>query len=217
MKIYNFIIRYRLSLSLVGLVIGVILNIFSTSFWPVFPLYLIGTIGVVSHFLIGPLRLIQEPMEKGDIESVEAIIKSIRFPNLLIKPVRSTYFTLLGNVSMMKKDFDTAEKHLKKSSKLGSPMAEAEGANKLQLGILAMQKNNLKDAERYLKSAIQLGIPDNENQAMAYLGLCQIYTQRQQFRVAKDYFRKAKNCKPKTKQITDQIKEIDKYLARMPG
>ncbi len=45
---------------------------------------------------------------------------------------------------MMNQDFDTAEKHLKKSSSLGAPMPEAEGANKLQLGMMAMQKGILK-------------------------------------------------------------------------
>ena len=34
---------------------------------------------------------------------------------------------------------------------------------------------------------------------------------------AKDFFRKAKACKPSTKQVLDQIKEIEKYISRMPG
>jgi hypothetical protein len=34
---------------------------------------------------------------------------------------------------------------------------------------------------------------------------------------SKDYFRKAKAYKPTTKQVVDQIKEIEKYISRMPG
>ncbi|MEI9955876.1 MAG: hypothetical protein WDM90_06095 [Ferruginibacter sp.] len=38
-------------------------------FWPSFILYFIGVIAIVGHFLIGPLRLLQEPMENGDMGS----------------------------------------------------------------------------------------------------------------------------------------------------
>jgi len=31
------------------------------------------------------------------------------------------------------------------------------------------------------------------------------------------FVRKAKACKPTTKQVVDQIKEIEKYISRMPG
>ena len=33
----------------------------------------------------------------------------------------------------------------------------------------------------------------------------------------KDFFRKAKALKPTTPQIVDQIKQIEKYISRMPG
>ncbi|MEJ7679009.1 MAG: hypothetical protein WKG06_14380 [Segetibacter sp.] len=40
---------------------------------------------------------------------------------------------------------------------------------------------------------------------------------KREFRAAKDYFRKAKALKPTTKQVVEQIKEIEKYISRMPG
>jgi uncharacterized protein HemY len=144
-------------------------------------------------------------------------MKTIWFPGLLIKPIRSTYYTILGNLSMMEQDFDTAEKHLKKSSSLGAPMPEAEGANKLQLGMMALQKGNMKEGEGYIRAALRAGIPDKESEAVAYLSMCQIFMNKREFRAAKDFFRKAKACKPKTKQVTDQIKEIEKYISRIPG
>lgn len=216
MKFYNIIIKYRFWLSLVAIALAVFVHM-NSGFWPAFILYFLGLIGILSHFLIGPMRLIQEPMEQGNIEEVKKIMKSIWFPGLLIKPIRSTYYTVLGNLSMMEQDFDTAEKHLKKSSSLGSPMPEAEGANKLQLGMMALQKGNMKEGEGYIRAAIRAGIPDKESEAVAYLSMCQIFMNKREFRAAKDFFRKAKACKPTTKQVVEQIKEIEKYISRIPG
>ncbi|HJU46286.1 MAG TPA: hypothetical protein VJ647_05840 [Chitinophagaceae bacterium] len=218
MKFYNIIIKYRFWLSLVAVAAAVALNVSGAAgFWPAFPLYFIGVIGLFSHFFIGPLRLIQEPMEQGNVDEVKKILDSIWFPGLLYKPVRSTYFTLKGNLAMMSQDFETAEKHLKKSSELGSPVPEAEGANKLQLGMMAMQRGDMKQAEGYIRAAIRVGIPDKENEAAAYLSMCQIFMNKREFRAAKDFFRKAKACKPANKEIISQIKELEKYISRMPG
>jgi tetratricopeptide (TPR) repeat protein len=216
MKFYNIIIKYRLWLSIVAIALAVFVH-YNSGFWPAFILYLLGVVGLASHFLIGPMRLIQEPMEQGNVEEVKRIMDTIWFPGLLIKPIRSTYYTIKGNLAMMEQDFDTAEKHLKKSSSLGAPMPEAEGANKLQLGMMALQKGNMKEGEGYIRAAIRAGIPDKESEAVAYLSMCQIFMNKREFRAAKDFFRKAKACKPKTKQVLDQIKEIEKYISRIPG
>jgi tetratricopeptide (TPR) repeat protein len=216
MKFYNILIKYRFWLGLLAIVLAITINI-TSGFWPSFILYFIGVIAIASHFFIGPLRLIQEPMEQGKVEEVEKILDTIWFPNLLYKPVRSTYFTIKGNLAMMKQDFDSAEKHLKKSNELGAAMPEAEGANKLQLGMMSMQRGDLKAAEQYVRAAIRAGIPDKESEAVAYLSMCQIFMNKREFRAAKDFFRKAKACKPTTKQVIDQIKEIEKYISRIPG
>ena len=216
MKFYNLLIKYRFWLGLLAIVLGIAVNI-TSGFWPSFVLYFLGVIALFSHFFIGPLRLIQEPMEKGNVEQVEKILATVWFPNLLYKPIRSTYYTIKGNLAMMSQDFDSAEKHLKRSSALGAPMPEAEGANKLQLGMMCMQKGDLKQAESYVRAAIRLGISDKESEAVAYLSMCQIFMNKREFRAAKDFFRRAKACKPKTKQVVDQIKEIEKYISRVPG
>ena len=216
MKFYNVLIKYRFWLGLLALVLAVAVNILS-SFWPAFVLYLIGVIALASHFFIGPMRLIQEPMEQGNVEEVERILDTIWYPGLLYKPIRSTYYTIKGNLAMMKQDFTTAEKHLKKSTELGSAMPEAEGANKLQLGMMAMQRGDLKQGESYIRAAIRAGIPDKESEAVAFLSMCQIFMNKREFKAAKDFFRRAKACKPKTKQVLDQVKEIEKYISRMPG
>jgi len=97
------------------------------------------------------------------------------------------------------------------------PMKEAEGANKLQLGMLEMQKGNMRESENYIRQAIRAGLPDKENQAAAYLQLSSIMINKREFRAAKEYFRKVKALKPTTPQIVDQIKQMEKYITRMPG
>gem|GEM_PF-5097393 len=66
MKFYSFLIRYRLQIGIILLLVGVAANIWS-GFWPAFPAYLTGLILIAGHFFIGPLRLVQEYMEKGDM------------------------------------------------------------------------------------------------------------------------------------------------------
>lgn len=216
MKFYNLLIKYRLPVGIALILLGAFVN-YSAGFWPGFPLYFVGLILILGHFFFGPLRLIQEHMEAGDMEGAEKVLNSIWFPNLLYKPIRSVYYTLKGNIAMMKQDFDGAEKMMKKGLDLGMPMKEAEGASMLQMGMLSMQKGDRKQAESYIRAALRKGLPDKENQAAAYLQMCGIMMQKREFRAAKDFFRKAKAAKPTTPEIVSQIKEIEKNISRMPG
>jgi tetratricopeptide (TPR) repeat protein len=223
MKFYNLYIKYRLYLGIICLAAAIYINT-QSGFWPAFLLYLIGVISVFGHFFFGPLRLIQQSLEEGNIAGAEKIRSGVWFPNLLFKPIRSVFFTLKGNLAMYKQDYETAEKHLNKgqslmsgSSSLGMPMKEASGANHLQLGMLALQKNDLKKAESHIRQALRDGLPDKENRAVAYLQMSSIMMNRREFRAAKDFFKKAKAEKPQTKEITDQIKQMEKYISRIPG
>jgi tetratricopeptide (TPR) repeat protein len=223
MKWLNLLIKYRLWLGIVLLALAIYTNI-QAGFWPSFILYLLAVIAIVGHFLFGPMRLIQTYMEQGDMEGSKKVLDAIWFPGLLIKPVRSVYYTIKGNLDMVNQNYDSAEKNLKRSNELmGSSslmqgqMKQAEGANKLQLGMLAIQKGDMKQGESYIRQAIRAGLPDNENNAAAYLQLCSIMMNKREFRAAKDFFRKAKSFKPTTPQIVDQIKQIEKYIGRMPG
>lgn len=217
MKLLNVLIKYRLWIGLAILGFAIWVNL-SAGFWTSFILYLIAVVLIVGHFIIGPLRLLQEPMENGDIEAAKKVLDSIWFPGLLIKPVRSQYYTIKGNFAMVNNDYDNAEKLMKKGLGMGGQMMKSqEGANKLQIGMLAMQKGNIKEAESYIRQAIRAGLPDKENEAAAYLQLCSIMMNKREFRAAKDYFRKVKALKPTTPQIVDQVKQIEKYITRMPG
>src|ERR1700744_958236 len=216
MKFYNIVIKFRLQIAVTFLGIGVLTNVYA-GFWPAFLPYLIAVILLFGYFFFGPLRLIQEHMESGDMEAAEKVLDSVKFPNLLYKPIRSVYYTLKGNIAMMKQDYAGAELNMKKGLDLGMPMKEAEGPSLLQMGMLAMQKNDIKTAESYIRQAIRKGLPDKENQAAAFLQLCSIMMTRREFRAAKEFFRKAKALKPTTPQIVDQIKQIEKYISRIPG
>ncbi|HXB93402.1 MAG TPA: hypothetical protein VNU72_13985 [Puia sp.] len=216
MKLYNVIIKYRLLLAAAFLAIGVATNLYA-GFWPAFLAYFITLILLFGYFFFGPLRLIQEHMESGNMEAAEKVLNSVRYPGLLYKPIRSVYYTLKGNIAMMKQDFAGAETNMKKGLDLGMPMKEAEGASLLQMGMLCMQKNDIRQAESYIRQALRKGLPDKENQAAAFLQLCSIMMTKREFRAAKEFFRKAKGLKPTTPQIVDQIKQIEKYISRIPG
>lgn len=218
MKWMNTFIKYRLWLGILMLALAVFVN-YQTSFWPAFILYFLAVVFILGHFLLGPMRLIQTHMEEGDVEAAKKVVDSIAFPGLLIKPMRSVYYTIKGNLAMVDQDMDAAEKHMKKSLALGGGTLtkQAEGPNKLQLGMLSMQKGNIKEGEAYIRQAIRAGLPDNENYAAAYLQLCSVMMNKREFRAAKQYFAKAKSYKPTTPQIVDQIKQIEKYIGRMPG
>lgn len=216
MKFYTWLIRYRLYIGLLLVGVGVVANIYS-GFWPAFPAYFIGVILIAGHFFIGPLRLLQDYMENGDLEGAEKVLNSIKFPNLLYKPIRSAYYTFKGQLAMMKQDFEGAEKNMKKGLDLGTPLKEVKGASLLQMGMIALQKNNFKQAESYIRQAIREGLPDKENEAAAYLQMCNIMMNKREFRAAKEFFRKTKALKPTNPEIVKQIKEIEKYISRIPG
>lgn len=216
MKFYNLLIKYRLQLGIVLLIIGGVANYYA-GFWPAFPAYLIGVILIAGHFFIGPLRLIQTHMESGDMEGAEKVLNSVKYPGLLYKPVRSAYYTIKGQLAMMKQDFDSAERNMKKGLDLGTPIKEVEGANLLQIGMIAMQKGNFKQGESYIRQAIRKGLPDKENEAAAYLQMCNIMMNKREFRAAKDFFKRTKALKPTNPELIKQIKEIEKYITRIPG
>ena len=104
MKFYNIVIKYRLQIAIFLLIIGVATNVYA-GFWPAFLPYFVAVLLLFGYFFFGPLRLIQEHMESGNMEAAEKVLDSIKFPNLLYKPIRSVYFTLKGNIAMMKQDF----------------------------------------------------------------------------------------------------------------
>jgi tetratricopeptide (TPR) repeat protein len=217
MWFYKKLLIYRLYIG-IPLLIGAIALAFLGDNWGWFTLCLtLGLIAVVSHFLFGPLRLIQEAVEAGDMEAANKYLNMVQFPRLLIKPVRQGYYMIKSNLAMQNKDFNTAEGYLKESIKSKSSIAgqEFEGASYLQLGMLAMQKGDRKEAKRNLRQALSKGLPDDDSMAAALLQLASIEIQGRQLKQGKEYFKKAKKLKVQNPEIKEQLVQMGKYISRV--
>ena len=219
MNIKRFYIVNRLFIAIGVIVVGVILNIaLRKGIEWAWMFYLGGLILILWDLLIGPMRYIQQLVESGDVDGAKEVLGSVRFPKLLLKPVRSGYYLLQSNLAMVDKDLDKAEANIRKSLDTKSDMMDTyKGVSYLQLGAIASQKGNMKEAYSHLKEAVRLGLPDKENEATAYLQLSSICLQRQDFKAGKMYFKKAKALKPTTPELVSNIKDMEKYVSRIPG
>lgn len=214
--IRRFIVFNRIPIAVVLVALGFWLG-FSVTWWIAWIPLLIAVLMVTAHFLIGPMTLIQGYVESGDMEGAKTLMDKVKYPNLLYKPVRSSYYMLRANFSSMEENLDKAEDDLRKGLAAGMPEKEYEGTAYLQLGSIAFKKGNTKEAYENIRKAVKIGLPDKDSEATAYLQLSGICMQRRDFRSAKMYFSKAKLCKPKNKEVVSQITEMAKYMSRIPG
>ena len=214
----RFIVLYRIPLALALLGLGIYITMeVKHGIWVSWIFFLIAILMVVAHFMIGPITLIQKHVENGDIEGAQALLNRVRYPNLLYKPVRSAYHMLKSNFSTMNENFEDAEKHILKGLDAGIGDEQVEGGAFLQLGMIAYKKGDKKAAYEHLRKAVQTGLPDADSKAAAYLQLASICGERRDFRGMKSYFEKARESKPKAEMIQNQIKEMSKYISRIPG
>ncbi|XZF15168.1 tetratricopeptide repeat protein [Chitinophagaceae bacterium MMS25-I14] len=216
MNFRRILVFYRIPIAVALMALGFWLG-FAVTWWIAWIPMLVSLLMVFAHFFIGPMSLIQGYIEQGDMEGAQKLLDKIKFPNLLYKPIRSSYYMLRANMSTMNNDLDKAEADLRKGLEAGLPEKEYEGTAYLQLGSIAYQKGNTKEAYEHLRKAIKIGLPDKDNEATAYLQLSAISMNRRDFRAAKMYYAKAKSCKPTNKQVVDQLQEMAKYMSRIPG
>jgi len=212
----KFLVFNRIPLALVFIALGFLLG-FKATWWVAWIPLLIAIIMIIAHFMVGPMTLLQTYMELGDMEGASAMLKKVNKPNWLYKPLRSSYYMLRGQLSATGDDLDAAEKDFKQSLAAGMTEKGAEGTAYLQLGSIAAKKGNTKEAAEHLRQALKLGLPDKDSEAMALLQLSSISMHRRDFRGAKMYYTRAKACKPKNTQIVEQLAEMAKYIARIPG
>ena len=217
MKLLRLYILYRLYFAL-GLVVAGVLSHLYADVILAWILYILAFVSVLLHYMIGTMRLVKDAVEAGNVDLATIYIQKIKRPNWLIKPVRSAYYMLQSTMSMATNDLSTAEDNIRKSLKTKSTLAgDMEGTNLMQLGFIQMRQSKIKEGRANLLAAIQAGIPDKESLAGVYLQLCSIEMQRQQFKVGKAYFKKAKALNPKSKEIVEQIKLLEKSISRLPG
>lgn len=217
MKFLRIYILYRLPISIALIVLGVLSHVFGDAILA-WILYVLAFISLLLYFMIGTMRLVQEAVSDGDVDKAMEYINKIKFPRLLIKPVRSGYYMLQSNLSMANKDLNAAESNIRKSLQTKSTMAgNLEGTNLMQLGFIQLQQGKGKEARETLKQAIRAGIPDKESLASVYLQLCSMEIQRANNKIGKDYFRKAKALKPKGEEVVKQLQIMEKNISRIPG
>lgn len=216
MNFRRFLVYYRLPIAIALIALGFWIG-FKVTWWIAWIPFLVAIIMVVAYFMLGPMTLIQGYIESGDMDGAQKLLNKVKFPNLLYKPIRSSYYMLRANFSTMGEDLDKAEADLRKGLETGMPEKEYEGTAYLQLGAIAYKKGNTKEAYENLRKAVKVGLPDKDNEATAYMQLSSICVQRRDFKSAKLYFNKAKACKPTNEQVVSQLKEMTKYMARIPG
>lgn len=216
--IRRFVVLYRIPLAVALIVLGILMTWqMKHGIWVSWIFFLIAILMVVAHFMIGPITLIQKHVEDGDIEGAQALLARVKRPNLLYKPIRSAYFMLKSNFSTMSENYEEAESDIRKSLEAGIDDKSVQGGAYLQLGMISYKKGNKKEAYENLRKAVQIGLPDKDSEASAYLQLCSICGERRDFKGMKFYYQKAKAAKPKNQTILDQLKEMDKYISRVPG
>ncbi len=212
----KFIVFNRIPIAVALILIGLLLG-FQVTWWIAWIPFLIAVLMIVAHFMIGPMTLLQGYMEAGDMEGAQKLLGRVKNPKWLYKPLRSSYYMLRGQLSATGDDLDKAEADFKQSLASGMTEKGAEGTAYLQLGSIAAKKGNSKEAYEHLRQAVKLGLPDKDSEAMAFLQLSNLSLNRRDFRGAKMYFARAKSCKSSNAQVVEQLKEMAKYMARIPG
>src|SRR4051812_29897539 len=101
-KIFVF---YRIPIAIGLLVLGFIIG-FKVTWWIAWIPFLVAVLMIVAYFLVGPMTLIQGYIENGDMEGAQKLLGLVKFPNLLYKPIRSSYYMLQSNFSTMGNDYD---------------------------------------------------------------------------------------------------------------
>lgn len=218
MNFRKILVFYRIPIAIGLLLLGFLIGFkVSHGWWIAWIPFLVSILMITAYFLVGPMTLIQGYMEAGDMEGAQKLLSKVKYPNLLYKPIRSSFYMLQANFSTIGDDLDKAESQLRKGLETGMAEKEYEGTAYLQLGAIAQKKGNTKEAYENLRKAVKIGLPDKDNEATAYLQLSSICIQRRDFRNAKIYFNKAKACKATNAQVVEQVKEMAKYIARIPG
>lgn len=217
MKFLKIYILYRPIIIVLLIVFGIVSHLYLDTVLA-WICYVLAFVSIILYFTFGTMRLVQETITDGDVEGAKRYMKMIRFPKLLFKPIRQAYYLLEGNLAMVDNDMDKAEANIRKGmasqSKLGG---DTRGAGLMQLGFVQLRKGNIKEARLNLMEAVKAGIPDKEQLAATYLQLCSIEIQRQQYKIAKQYYAKCKACKPTSEEILSQVKIMDKQIPRLPG
>src|SRR6185369_11371255 len=118
MNFRRILVFYRIPIAVGLIALGFLLG-FKVTWWIAWIPFLISIFMVIAYFMVGPMTLIQGYMESGDMEGAQKLLGMVKFPNLLYKPIRSSYYMLQSNFSSMGDDLDKAEEQLRKGLATG--------------------------------------------------------------------------------------------------
>ena len=108
MNFRRFLVNYRIPVAIFLLALG-FWSGFAVTWWIAWIPFLVAAIMIVAYFMVGPMTLIQGYIEDGDMEGAQKLLTKVKYPNLLYKPIRSSYYMLKANFSTMGDDLDQAE------------------------------------------------------------------------------------------------------------
>jgi tetratricopeptide (TPR) repeat protein len=217
MKFLRIYVLYRLQIIIALVIIGVALYMKVDKVSAIL-CFIFAFISLLLYFMMGTMRIVQEAVQDGDVDRAMQYIQKIKFPRLLFKPIRAAYYSLQSNLALSTDNLEKAEDNIRKSLKTKSSIVgDLQGTNMMQLGFIQLKQGKTKEARLSLIEAVKAGIPDKDSLAAVYLQLCSIEVQRNQNRAGKEYFKKAKALKPKSSEIVDQIKTMEKQISRIPG
>src|SRR5262245_55747665 len=97
MNIRRFLVFNRIPIAIVLFALGIWIGV-SVTWWIAWIPMLIAALMIFAHFFIGPMSLIQGYIEAGDMEGAQKLLDKVKYPNLLYKPIRSSYYMLRANM-----------------------------------------------------------------------------------------------------------------------
>src|ERR1700743_388453 len=92
------LVSYRIPIAVALIALGFLIG-FKVTWWIAWIPFLVAILMIVAYFIIGPMTLIQNYMESGDMEGAQKLLSQVKYPNLLYKPIRSSYYMLQANFS----------------------------------------------------------------------------------------------------------------------
>ncbi len=178
-------IYVRFALITLGLVAGIGLWA-AYGFWYGFLFILASLILLAGYFLLGTVNSSAMLLQKQQFEAAEQQLTLTYFPQWLYAPIRATYHTLKGMLSIQQNRHEEGEKELHKALALGLPSDNETAMIYLQLANIHGSKQKWATAEQYYKQAKSLKV--TEPMIKEQLGqFDQAFKQRGQMKAAMRY------------------------------
>lgn len=153
----NIYLRFAL---IVGGILGGIGLWAALGFWYGFPFLLVGIIMLIGYIMLGTILSTSLLLNEQKLDEAEARLKLTFFPNLLFNGYKGVFKMTHGAIAMQRRDFNTAETHIKGALAVGLPSDNERGAAMLQLVMIQAAKNNLKGAQNQFAELKKINITE---------------------------------------------------------